>query len=256
MLAKHNSHPVEDDISYNLNLTTQTPTDNMTVIVDIQGFKDNENKLIPKEVCVMSTVTGTEKYQIFGQWIVSPLYPLSKLSRNKRRECGWLTRNHHGIKWNEEGTSWDIVVKNLQEIARFSDSVATRGVIKVRLLEEILSQEIINLEEIDECPPFVEFASNEPVCYFHSSSDKKTICALSNVIKLTDWWNKNQGGGLFGEDYNPSIEPQLKTLQRFARCYEYPTDSRRSSLYTESFIRCLSSRQDPAGVDETDCNSC
>lgn len=159
----------------------------MRVIIEIQGFKVNSGAFYPKEVCV----TNLGRDCFIGHWVLSAPHLLSELTAARRQENRWLTDFHHGIQWHEGDTSLQYVLTELRRISETADVIYTRGSIKAIYLQNILSRDIINLEECNECPPFAELPLARTVCNVHgavpSSKVKNKRCALASALQLKEW---------------------------------------------------------------------
>src|SRR5436190_4879005 len=67
----------------------------MDLILDFQGFKDNSNHFIVKELAVVS-----KDAQYFQHWIVKPPFSYWELNLKQQKSCSWNTKYHHGLTWH------------------------------------------------------------------------------------------------------------------------------------------------------------
>lgn len=111
--------------------------------VDIRG------KNIVKEIAVIAL-----KNNYFAHWIVSPPYTIQKLGDQVRQQNRWLQKNIHGIPWTDGDVSQTRVRKNLSEILKNAEKIYVQGREKLVFLSDLTINEIINLEENDNCPSF------------------------------------------------------------------------------------------------------
>ena len=81
------------------------------IVIDIQCVKDYKNRVIPKEVAVLSLDQNCT-----GHWIVSPNRQLSTLCQEARKENDCLSQNYHGLDWLDQGVSEKVLFKNLEDI--------------------------------------------------------------------------------------------------------------------------------------------
>jgi len=166
----------------------------MDIIIEIQGFRNVDEKFIPKEVAVVA-INAT----IIGHWIMMPPCPFSDLSERVRRENNWLSRNYHGIEWFDGEANLKYFTLQLREITRQTRYIYTRGQEKARYLCELLSRNVYNLEGIS--PPFKELPDGEEDgqrCTHHGFRTKaKFLCALRNAYKLKHWLVQNSGNSSF-----------------------------------------------------------
>jgi len=166
----------------------------MDIVIDIQGFRNADEKFIPKEVAVVA-INAT----IIGHWIMMPPCPFSDLSERVRRENNWLSRNYHGIEWFDGEGNLKYFTLQLREITRQARYIYTRGQEKTRYLRELLSRNVYNLEGIS--PPFKELPDGEEGgqrCTHHGFRTKaKFLCALRNAYKLKHWLVQNSGNSSY-----------------------------------------------------------
>ena len=67
-----------------------------TYIIDFQGFKDERNRYVIKEIAIISMSIN----QIV-HCIVKPPYNLDTIVWDKQRRIRWLTRYFHGLHWED-----------------------------------------------------------------------------------------------------------------------------------------------------------
>ena len=141
----------------------------MRIVLDIQGFKDENNKFIPKE---LATFDGHK----ISHYIFKQPYSLNLLSPEAQKNANWLIKNHHGISWNKGFTPlhhFSEIVRKLTDDVQF---VYVKGTEKTQYIKRYTLKLII---EINEVPVLVK---STPKCYYHSISP--SMCALTNVFFL------------------------------------------------------------------------
>lgn len=67
---------------------------NTAVIIDMQGFKGENNKFIPKEIVISF---NDYEYQHF---LLKPPFPFGNLPQHLQIQANSLYTYHHGLKWN------------------------------------------------------------------------------------------------------------------------------------------------------------
>lgn len=155
----------------------------MNVIVDLQGFKSENNKFIPKEIAIRS-----EKHVLV--LLIKPPYPFYNLTRKERSHVAWIEKNR-GILWNEGFVpyyNFNFIVQNYLENKR----IFVKGCEKVLWLKQIIDNDnVYNLEDND-CPKLETLYENYLMspdiqsCIYHSN-----VCAYKNVSCLYKWWIEN-----------------------------------------------------------------
>lgn len=167
-------------------------------IVDVQGFKDNNNRFIVKEF-YMET-----KNLRFHDIIKSPTDQLDKrLNKKRRNEVKWLTQHYHGIDWMDGY----ITIKELQNTVLFhlnNANIYVKGEEKVMWIKQIMNNynlKCFNVEKFNCNMNLCERKSkiynnkNHWSCKNHipvTNTNKNSIqCAIANVKMLRKWFQKN-----------------------------------------------------------------
>lgn len=161
----------------------------MDLVLDVQFCKDSAGKLVPKEVGIVSLGEN-----FIAHWIVSSPHSIKKLSNAVREQNHWLLRHKHGISWLDGGISQKCLRKSICSISEHADRIFVRGKDKKKFLQEIVTNNIINLEENDKCPSFANLAWINTYCIYHSVKFCYLTydCALNNAAKLKLWLNNNE----------------------------------------------------------------
>lgn len=155
------------------------------VIIDVQGFKDDFNKFIVKELAV--SLSETENYNYF---IASP-FDFNKLSPSLQKQSKWLTKNFHKIAWTYGSENLKNVLKSIQISTSTADLIYVKGIEKQKWVSELLKTNIIieNIENID-CPNFTILYKTYQSIIDKSTCIHSTNCALKNVICLRNFLKK------------------------------------------------------------------
>lgn len=141
----------------------------MLLILDVQGFKVEKNKFIVKE---MAAYDGKK----ICHYIFKPPFPLKLLSPDLQKQANWLTKNYHGIHWNEGFTPLHHFKKIIQDLTDSVESIYVKGKEKADYIRQFIFKPII---EFDEQPSLV---MSNPKCFYHLKPN--CICAISNVYYL------------------------------------------------------------------------
>lgn len=164
--------------------------------IDFQGFKDNSNSFIVKELALST------KNIKFHDTIKSPAIILDK---KHEREARWLTKNYHGLEWHCGQISLTELRKTIQPILQ-NKTVYVKGQEKVQWLQYILGFNdkntakinIINLETMN-CTISLNknYINNQNMyhaCKNHQDIKNKSKhhCAMKNVLLLNDWYIDEQ----------------------------------------------------------------
>lgn len=121
-----------------------------TLIVDLQGFKVDENKFIFKEVAVLDCTTLTHP-KLYGLVFDAP-FPYELQTHEDKRRTRWIER-HLGHTWNEEGIPYDLLSIVLKAYLFGADQVFVKGAEKKVWLREFVTSNcnLIDLHDLG-CP--------------------------------------------------------------------------------------------------------
>lgn len=153
-------------------------------IVDVQGFKTEDNRFILKEIAILCG----EQVQVY---LVQPPFSFNNLTIAERKQVRWIEKNRK-LNWHDGFIPYEKVFEYINEF--FIDKVIyCKGVEKVKWIQDIvMSDNVINLETIN-CPKLLSlyeeyrFCSDIYNCIYHSN-----ICALRNVLCLRKWCTNNK----------------------------------------------------------------
>lgn len=160
----------------------------MDLVFDIQCVMNANNVHIPKEVAVVSM---SDDY--IGIWILGPPYTGKKLPINVKTTNKWLSRNKHGLEWEDGYITKPALTNHLREITKNFDKIFVRGAEKKKILENMVYNEVINLEEErdgESFPAFAELALSNTQCILHAARRKTSTyftCALNRAVCLKNW---------------------------------------------------------------------
>lgn len=158
----------------------------MHAIVDIQGFKDIKNRIIVKELAIL---TPENQLQHF---IIQPPYKFNDLSPGKQREANWLQRNKHGFKWEDGYLPYHLILSTITPLLQ-NKIIYMKGREKANWLRNFFDNKIAvyEMEEEMECPKlsYLQFLYNNcQSCLIHTGN-----CAQENVHLLKNFMeNKNK----------------------------------------------------------------
>lgn len=139
------------------------------LVLDVQGFKLENNKFIPKE---LAAYDGNK----ICHYVFKPPFDIRFLPSHLRKQADWLMKNHHSILWNDGFTpihKFSNIMKNLTEQV---DQVYVKGTEKMQYIKKYTLNPVIDLGDD---PPLQK---EKPHCFYHSNPI--CICALTNVYYL------------------------------------------------------------------------
>lgn len=148
-------------------------------ILDLQGFKDNKNRFIVKEIAII-TIEGDFIQHCF---VKSP-FGFHKLSPFYKRQVIFNSKYYHGIPWSEGRVNFSKIIKQLRKLFCGNSTVFVKGQEKAMFIQEQFPDtQIVNLEENPSFPSLKQMTPNyNKHCFFHENTGY--MCAYSNVYKM------------------------------------------------------------------------
>lgn len=155
----------------------------MNIVIDVQGFKTEDNAFIPKEIAIIC------KKSILVL-LIKPPFPFFKLTKKERKQAGWIERNR-GVLWNEGFISYCDYKYLILGFCK-NKLIYTKGHEKVLWLKDILENDFVYNLEDNGCPSLESLAEKYVLsndiqnCIYHSK-----ICAYKNASLLNKWCIEN-----------------------------------------------------------------
>lgn len=147
--------------------------------VDVQGFKNNSNKFILKEIAVLTNNSS------FHDVIRSP-FSIEHLNAKQKKQTKWLTNNYHGIDWND-GTLSMTKLRKIIEPMLHQKVIFVNGSEKIQWIRFILGDKKNRIKILDlNCVNQTRKYKNKRICKKHSIEN--FCCALENVIVLAEYF--------------------------------------------------------------------
>lgn len=190
-------------------------------IVDLQGFKDNENNFIVKEFALF-----TKNIQFHDIIKSSSSCAFETLNYSSKQSVEWLKNFYHGLDWNDGYITVDELRKTVAPILK-NKLIYVKGLEKIEWLHQLMDNEsssktkllIVNAEDLgcdlnfntrrnkkknmdnmnDYAAGQQQQSTTSVTCSKHRKMNQKKICcALQNAINLKLWYlNKEQTMILF-----------------------------------------------------------
>ena len=193
----------------------------MDLVADIQCCMNANNIHIPKEIAFLSL-----NNDYMGHWIVSPPYPGKKLPLSVKSTNKWLSRNKHGLEWEDGYITKPALTTHLRVISKNFEKIYVRGKEKKNVLENIVFNNIINVEEEEEGekkhPSFNDLAWSNTFCIFHATKKNSVLysCALNRATRLKNWiktFRQKSFTNLSDEQFG-DFESIIADTTSFGRC--------------------------------------
>lgn len=164
--------------------------------MDLQGFIIGR-RFIVKEVAVL------RKGTVLSHYLFASPMPWHLLTKSDKSQVCWLMANHHGLRWEDGFIPYRMakrlitraVTGSILEDAEESYLVYVKGLQKREWLKNILDEDArsdIIIETLD--------ADYEDITSLNNLDTSSTLrcnihlkhCALQNVLKIFNWWQKHQ----------------------------------------------------------------
>lgn len=143
----------------------------MSVVIDVQGFKLENNKFVVKE---FAAYDGNK----ICHYVFKAPFRMSLLPPHLHKQAVWLMENHHCINWEDGFVPLHKFSNILQHIIGEYERVLIKGKEKADYIRKYTPRPVTELDE----QPSLKF--QKPKCFFHSKDS--CVCALSNVFYLYD----------------------------------------------------------------------
>lgn len=147
-----------------------------TLIVDVQGFKDQNNNFIVKELSFAN-------HDYTQSFLIKPPYLFKYLKSEEKKQVKWLERNR-GIYWNEGYIDYReflrIIVPYLE-----NKKIIVKGLEKTKWVKELCASCDVYDIDVENCPNFsvlYEKYCNKKTSFNCVNHTK--CCALKNVLCL------------------------------------------------------------------------
>ena len=114
----------------------------MDFVIDIQGFRDSEKKILPKEVAI----TCLQK-KISDHWIVEVPHGFYDLPVDIKELNTFLAADIHSVHWFNGKVSLRRLHRHLYNIVTVSRTIYLRGMEMARYIEALFGRRVINLEK-------------------------------------------------------------------------------------------------------------
>ena len=160
-------------------------SDENRIIVDLQGFKDESNKFILKEI----TVLHDNDHCI--HFIIKPSISFDDLPYEMKDSVHWLVENHHGLDWDSGFVTIEVVKPFLRAHLQGA-TIFVKGTDKVKWMQDIMNNEgvVINLEDIIKTPSLRNiinsFPNYKPCSEHEKNCTTQHVLAMQAYIKIVD----------------------------------------------------------------------
>lgn len=151
------------------------------MIVEIQAFRDNENKYIVKELALVSSYLHNRNLYLF-----KPPYNIEQLNETAMKQTVWCTDHYHGLPWNYGDVDYRELPFILRSHANQHKVICTKGSEKAKWLQEILKRDVIDLDPIVQTS-FKRLPRTSYYCPLYHME-----CAMDHCLKLLPIILKNK----------------------------------------------------------------
>lgn len=180
--------------------------------VDLQGFTlDGGERFILKEICFTigrnKGCGGADSENVFNppishHYIFSAPYGWNQLSQKSRTSAYWLTNFHHGLRWSQEGTSYNKVFDCVKPLLQHDNLlIYVKGDQKVEWLRQVCNNLYINCQNIEEIGCDISLLGESIgiiddtnyILLYHCKkhNNSRNVCALQNCKIIENWYRDN-----------------------------------------------------------------
>lgn len=153
-------------------------------ILDIQGFKNNLNKFIVKEIAIYSVDGNLVKHC----FLKSPI-SFNELSTFYKKQAIFNQSFYHGIPWNMGENHFHTLHTQLQEIFGNGCKIFVKGLEKAKFIQEVFP-DVDAIDLGDKGFPSLKKMTQNYKCSFHKYT--KYMCAHDNVKKILCYIQQNK----------------------------------------------------------------
>lgn len=155
----------------------------MELVIDVQGFKKAHNEFIFKELAIVPVGEDVQP----TVHLFEPPHDWNFLERRYKCENSWLTKNYHGIAWEDGDIPYEELGGILQSCTKGVGKVYVKGIDKQKWLDPYITN-ILNIETL-ECPSLTKLQHvNDQICSNHNRKIcYNSHCALRNATVLKKW---------------------------------------------------------------------
>lgn len=143
----------------------------MPLIIDVQTFRTQNNKLIVKEF-------GAFDGSRVCHYVFKPPFAFDRLPVEYQKQANWLMAHHHAINWNDGFTHHFLFPQIINHITRDFKEVYVKGKEKADFVRTFVKIPVL---ELPETPALKQELGS---CFYHMN--EYCICALTNVYNLYD----------------------------------------------------------------------
>lgn len=159
----------------------------MEFILDFQGFKNENNGFIIKELAIISVDETINDLHLF-----QPPYSFHHLPDHLKIQVQWLEKHFHGLLWNSGHKNFNELGGVLKDNFKFGGTVYVKGLEKSNYIQSLTADigvSVLNIEDFG-CPSLpvlrrTQILTNHKTCPFNHPPDH---CALCNAKLILEWW--------------------------------------------------------------------
>lgn len=156
-----------------------------TIFVDVQGFKNQSNEFIVKELAIATQ----EHTHIF---LIKPPYPFSALTEEERKRVWWI-ENNRGYRWSEGYIDYREFRRIIKPYLK-DRTIIVKGEEKVKWVQELCDHNNV-LDITDKGLPNLN-SLNKLYCndiFIYNCFIHRKCCALKNVLCIKKWYLNARG---------------------------------------------------------------
>lgn len=160
---------------------------NINIVLDAQGFLNEWNQFIFKEVAYIIFTNAGVITSLFHTKVGSPI-PFRNVHCVKTRcTADWLLKHHHSLSWDEEGVPYKTMVSVLSSFDNDTTTIYLKGanklqwfkrIFKKAVLKNLESEGCVSLRKLRECNPLSDIALQNVWALFKWIQDRRKYSTL------------------------------------------------------------------------------
>lgn len=174
-------------------------------LIDIQGFHQQANRFVVKELAVQALRTNESACVLF-----QPPFEWTNLPASCKATNSLLMRNFHGLTWDIGFISYFDILTTIEKLTEGGTVLFVKGLQKKKWLQLYTDKLVINLEDLG-CPKIQDGYpdDNDEECWIHQEHSliQPYACAYRNCQRFRTWFKKYFPRALEAPvDFFPSAE--------------------------------------------------
>lgn len=188
------------------------------LVMDIQGFRDNNGSFIVKEIGIKSVYGDLTWHEL-----VESAVPWNDLSDKRQKEANFNTTFTHGISWSDGCDKVKTAIRRVKFVILGANVIWAKGGDKCTTLRKLLNTKVQDLEH-EGCPkakdlPYQDTFQKCPLTVHHCATEQRPVyrCALQQAQQYAIWLKNHQ------MDVNDDYDSDVSDIEKYCcihKCFD------------------------------------